>query len=231
MTIKQFFKSNQSGLLVAGASVGVIATAYLAAQGGYRSVRVLEQVEHPDMSWREKVHHVWRFYIPAAGAGAATIVCVAGLKHVDGRRILAAQGALEVSRRAFEGYRAQVVDELGGKKDQLFAARAAEQAIQTQPPLIVAGEGQVLCCELYTGRYFISDMQSLTRAVNEINQKTLKHDYATLDDLYYILGLQQTTESGNIGWTPTQLLELEFSSVIYNDKPVLAFGYNYVKTL
>lgn len=229
--IKRFVKDNSSVLLVVGASVGVLSTAYLAAQAGYRTAHRLES-EDPRMELKERAQRVWRFYIPAGVSATATIVCVAGIKHVDGRKTLAAQTALAVSQRAYESYRAQVIDELGERKDKTILAKVAEERLRENPPsTVVVGSGTVLCCELFTGRYFNSDMEALNKAVNEINSRLLKHDYATLDDLYYILNLNTTTVSGQSGWNSSRLLELEFSAVVSPDgRPCLAFDYNYVDT-
>lgn len=108
---------------------------------------------------------------------------------------------------------------------------AESRVTNTPPGTIIAGSGTVLCCELYTGRYFQSDMQALAKAVNEINAKLNRHDYATLDDFYYEVGLEFTKVSGHTGWDSSRLLELEFSSILHDGKPVLAFDYNYVKGL
>jgi hypothetical protein len=230
-SIRRGAKENSSLILSVGAGVGVITTAYLSAKAGYQTAQALEN-EDPYEPLKEKAKHVWRLYIPAASSGAVTIVCVAGVKRIDGKKALAAQTALAVSQRAYESYRAQVIEELGEKKDQKFLAKVAEERVKDSPPsTVVVGSGTVLCCEMFTGRYFNSDMESLNRAVNEVNARLLKHDYATMDDFYYIIGLQNTSTSGQCGWEAGKLLELEYSTVLSPDgRPCLSFDYNYVKS-
>ena len=228
--IRNFVKENSSTIFKVSAGLGVITTAYLGARAGYHHAKSMES-QDPYMSNKEVAKRVWKLYAPAGVAGAATVVCIAGAGRIDGRKTLAAQAALAVSQRAYEGYRAEVVDALGEKKDQAFLAKAAEHRIQeTTVPAIVIGNGDILCCELFTGRYFKSSMQSLVTAVNEINSKMLKHDYASMDDFYYLIGLEYTSTSGQAGWKCDRLVELEFSSLIHQGEPVLAFDYNYVKT-
>lgn len=228
--IRRFIKDNSSVIFSVGACVGVVSTAYLAGQAGYRTAHKLEN-QDPAMELREKARIVWRLYIPAGATAAATIIFVAGIKHVDGRKTLAAQTALAVSQRAYESYRAEVIEEFGERKDKTILAKVAEKRVEANPPTIITGvEGSVLCCELFTGRYFHSDMDALTKAVNQINAEMLQRDYATLDDFYYIIGLENTTVSGQTGWKSDKLLDLEFSSVLYHGKPCLAFDYNYVKS-
>lgn len=229
--MRSFIKKNSSVLLSIGAGVGVLSTVYLSGQAGYRTAYRLEN-EDPNLELKEKVRLVWRLYVPAGASAATTIIFIAGIKHVDARKTLAAQTALAVSQRAYEGYRAQVIDEFGEKKDKTLLAKIAEQRLKDNPPsAIIAGSGTVLCCELFTGRYFNSDMEALNKALNEVNAKLLKQDYATLDDFYYLIGLENTTTSGQAGWDSARLLELEFSTVLSQGKPCLAFEYNYVKSL
>jgi hypothetical protein len=230
--IKRFIKDNSSVILSVGACVGVISTAYLAGQAGYRTAHKLEN-EDPTMELKEKARIVWRLYIPTGATAAATIIFVAGIKHVDGRKTLAAQTALAVSQRAYESYRAEVIDELGERKDQTLLARVAEKKVKDNPPstiVAVSGSGRVLCCELFTSRYFLSDMDALNKAVNEINAKMLRHDYATLDDFYYEINLENTMVSGQSGWSSDKLMALEFSTVLRDGVPCLAFSYNYIKS-
>ncbi len=229
--LKKLIKDNSSVLVAVGAGAGVLTTAYLAAQAGYKT---REKLEHQKgMTTKEKALVVWKLYIPAGLSGAATIVCIVGVKHIDARKTLAAQTALAVSRRAYEGYRAQVIEELGERKDKTLLAGVAQNEINNNPPsAVVIGTGTVLCYEMYTGRYFNGDIEAINKAVNEINWRLARHDYATLDDLYYMIGVGTTSVSGQTGWESERLLELEYSSVLSPDgKPCLAFDYNYVKTL
>lgn len=186
------------------------------------------------MSNKEQARRVWKLYVPAGAAGAATIVCLAGVKRVDGKKTLAAQAALAVSQRAYESYREEVVQELGERKDQALLAKVAEKRVGENPPstlVITATEdGKVLCFESFSGRYFKSSHAELIRAVNVVNARLLRDDYATLDDFYYEIGLEYTQTSGQTGWKSPRLVELEFSSILYEGKPCLAFDYNYVKS-
>jgi hypothetical protein len=228
-TIRRGAKENSSVILSVAAGIGTISTAYLAAVAGYRTAQRLEG-ESPYDDFGTRARLVWRLYIPAGTSAIFTIGCIASVNRVDARKTLAAQTALAVAQRTYSEYRDQVIEELGEKRDQKIVAKVAENRANKNPAsTIVLGSGDVLCCEMFTGRYFMSDMQSLHKAVNDLNARLLKHDYATLDDFYYLIGLEPTMSSGHAGWKSDKLLELEFSSIIHNEKPCLAFDYNYVK--
>ena len=235
-SIRRVAKANSSRILSIGAGSGVILTAYLTGVASFRAAEIIMLEERkggthgdPRERLKERTLLVWKLYIPAGAAAATTIICIVGSKRVDAKKAMAAQTALAVSQRAYESYRAQVVQELGERKDKTFLAKVAEETVKAAPPgVIVPGAGSVTCLELLTGRYFQSSMEKLNRAVNKVNEKLIKHDYATLDDLYYELEQPLTSMSGQAGWESGRLLELEFSSVLFYDMPVLAFDYNYL---
>lgn len=230
-SIRRSAKQNSSLIFSVGAGIGVVTTAYLSAKAGYHTAQKLSS-EDPTMDVKDKARLVWRLYIPAGVSTVVTIGCIAGAKRVDGKKTLAAQTALAVTQQAYSEYREKIIDEFGEKKDQTVLAKVAEdRASDKSVPTIIAGSGTVLCFEMFTGRYFNSDMETLARAVNELNSRLLKHDYATLDDFYYLIGLEYTVASGSAGWTSDRLLELEYSSVLKDGRPCLAFDYNYVKSL
>ncbi len=236
MSIRSIIKENQSLIFTIGASAGVLTTAYLAAKAGAHAARVIDQVEEIDEPLgdrygrlRERSTLVWRLYIPTAVSAAGTIGCLIAVKRVDGRKTLAAQAALAVTQGAYSEYRDKIVEEFGEKKDQKILAKVAESKVDAKPPsaALIVGEGEVLCCELYTMRYFKCDMQKLRNAVNEVNARMLRNDVATLDDFYYLVGLEFTGGSSYVGWKADRLMDLEFSSTLYDGRPVLAFDYNY----
>jgi hypothetical protein len=139
---------------------------------------------------------------------------------------------MAVVQQSYSQYREAVVEELGEKKDQLFQAKVVEDKVGAKPPgAIIAGSGSVLCCETWTMRYFMSDRQTLDDAANQINAQMLKHDYATMDDFYHILGLEYTPSSNHSGWKSNKLLVLEYSAILHDGQGVLAFDYNYVTSL
>lgn len=240
-TIQSLLKRNAPTLLSSTAMAGVVTTAYLASKATVQAVRKIEALESTGgtadtrkQRLKERVPRVWKFYIPAAASGAVTIGSIAGTAHLSNRRMAAAQAAFVLSERAFTEYRDKVVEEYGARKDETIRASIAEDRIRETPPSksLVVGSGDVLCCELQTMRYFSCDMETLRRAENDINARLVRHDVATLDDFYYLIGMQSTANSGDVGWNSDKLLSIEFSSVLdERGRPCLAFSYNYLRPI
>jgi hypothetical protein len=236
-------KANSPLIFSVAAGVGTLATAFLVGKASFDAANLIREHEdknppaiNPKERLKDRTRLVWKLYIPSAIATTSTIVCIAGAKRMEAQKTLAAHAALAFTERAYSDYRDKVVEEFGVRKDQSVRDKVVADQVKKDPPpsenILVTGPGNVLCCELFTMRYFASDMEKLRRAQNELNSKLLKHDYATLDDFYYMIGLAQTTASGQVGWESSKLMELTFSTTLSEDgRPCITFEYNYTKTL
>lgn len=239
--LRSHAKSNFPIILSCAAGIGVVATAVLASKATVEAVDLIRAEERikgiavePKQRIIERTKLVWKLYLPAGASAASTIICIVGANRIEAKKTLAAQTAFAVSQRAYSEYRDKIVQEFGENKDRSIRDSIAEDRVKRGPAqeVIIGGSGSVLCCEMFTMRYFNCDIEQLKRAQNEINHKVLAHDYATFDDFYYLIGLGRTTESNQMGWKSSRLMELEFTSVLTEEgTPCLAFEYNYYVVL
>ena len=233
-------KSNSPEILTALGVSGVITTAYLAAKASFQAAEILLDRDNAgritDEEEKRYKHLVWKCYIPAGISGVATVACIIGASRSSGKRTAAAVTAYSLTERAFSEYKEKVVEQVGKGKEQKIRDDIAQEAVLNQPPtskeVVIVGPGQVLCCELYTHRYFRSDMETLRKSVNDINARINQDAYVPLFEFYELVGLPYTTASNELGWDSDKQLELQFSTVMSESgEPCLAFDYNYVKPL
>lgn len=229
---ERVLRQNSPVILTALGVSGVVSTAYLTGVATYRASHRLED-QSPYMDKREVIERCWDLYIPPAISGVVAIGCIIASNRVSSKRMAAAYSLAAVSEQVLSEYREKVIETIGEKKEQKIRDDISQDRVNANPPgVIVMGRGDVVCCEMLTGRYFMSDMETLRKAQNDINSKLLSQDYATLNDLYYMLGLQYTSDSGKTGWTSDKQMDLSFSTVLTEDqRPCLAFEYNYTKIL
>lgn len=232
-------KQHSPTILSVLAGVGTLTTVYLTSKASFAASRLIDEKEangggpllDPKERLMERTKLVWMLYIPTAVATTGTIICIVGANRVGANKTLAAQAALSVSQQVYSDYRDKVIEKFGENKDQAVRDAIAEDRVKKGAPpadIMIAGPGNVLCCELFTGRFFSSDMESLRRAQNDLNDKLLKRDYMTMGDFHYMLGIAQTTISSQLGWKSDKQMELKFSTVLTDDgRPCLAFEYNY----
>ncbi len=227
-------KSNSPEILTALGVSGVVTTSYLVGKASFRASRHLgEGPAGPTI--KEQAKETWKLYIPAGISGVLTIGCIIGASKANGARTTAAVTAYSISERAFGEYREKVVEQIGKGKEQKIRDEIVQERISKNPSnqeIVIIGGGHVLCCELFTHRYFRSDMERLKKAQNDINAKIISEMYVTLDELYDLIGLPNTSNSSNLGWNSDKLMALNFSTVISEDgEPCLAFDYNYTKPI
>lgn len=232
---KKTLKQNSPEILTALSISGVVTTAYLTGKASFQAHSKLES-EPPDLSVKDKIKIVWKIYIPAGAAGALTIGCIISASKANANRTTAAVTAYSLTEKAFSEYKEKIVEQLGKGKEQKIRDEISQEHVDNHPveskEVVILGTGHVLCCELFTHRYFKSDMETLRKIQNNINAKIINEIYVTLDEFYDQIGLPHTSNSGNIGWDSGKMMELHFSTVLAEGgEPCLAFEYNYTKLI
>jgi hypothetical protein len=227
---------NTPTILTAIGVTGTITTAILAGKASFRAAEFLQEAqgkrsfhegEIEPLPNKEKLELVWKEYIPAVTTGAATVACIITANRVSSRRAAALASAYSITQEAFKEYRGKVFEKVGEKKEQVVRDEIAQERVNRTPPgpMIIAND-KVLCHDLYSGRYFESDKETIRRAVNDINYKLINEDYASLTDFWELIGLPSTSDSDEIGWTIDSKFEVDFASALTTDgKPVMTIDF------
>lgn len=228
-------RSNGPEILTGLGVGGVFVTSYFASKSGYEAAQHFsEGPPLEEISVKDRIKQTWKIYIPPAVSGAFTVGCILAGARGSNKRTAAAVTAYSLTDRAFTEYKEKVIEQVSKNKDQKIRDEIAQDHVNANPPSteMIVGDGKVLCCELYTGRYFASTMETLRKAQNDINAWLLQMGKAELDSFYDGIGLPYTSASGNMGWEDDRLMELEITWVGTEDnRPCLAFNYNYLAPL
>lgn len=230
--------NDNSPLILTGMAVaGTVGSTILAARGGMRAQHELnilqEEVDEGRadvnlLTFKGQLQTTWKFYIPAGIMVGATIACVIGANSVNTRRNAAIMSAYTLTDKAFQEYKEKVVEQIGEKKEQSVRDEIHKDRLEKNPnkEVVVIGDGKTLCYDGMTGRYFQSDMQTIRRAMNDINQKCMNEVYASQNDFYSLLGLDPVAIGEEVGWRSDHLLDVEFSSHLTGDDvPCLSLDY------
>jgi hypothetical protein len=250
--VQEFASENASTLLTAGAVVGTVATGVLAGRAGIKAQKILqeleekkyeEMVENEDhggivdyLSRTEKLVAIGPQFIPPVLTGGATITAVIFSHRMSAQKAAALATAYGLSRKQFEEYREKVAEKLTGpKQDAVDTELAQERADRTSGgDLIVVADGDVLCFDQPSGRYFKSSMEKIRQAVNSTNEHILAgHEYVDLNHFYELLGLPDTTWGNEVGFNANNLVELTYNAIISpvdNQTPVIAIDFKRLPT-
>lgn len=221
---------NSPIILAAISVVGTLTTALLTGKATLRAVDLLDAEDENwrQMSGRDRAKLVWKEYIPPVTCGLITIGCIVGANRIGTRRAAALASAYTLSEKAFGEYREKVVTKLGEPKERAVRDEVAQDRITKNPPPedLVEPDGDVLCYEVLTDRYFFSTMEKLRRAENDINYKINQEQYASHGDWCNAAGLPQAGISDLLGWNGDALLAVQFSSVIApSGRPAISIDF------
>lgn len=208
-------------LVSAGTSV------VLAARAGTKAEKVIERerrirlrMDKDPMDRKDKFKLAWRYYVPTAVSLVVCLTSVVFLNRVGERRVASVAAAAAVAERMFTEYRDKVEERQGSEWTQEIRDELAQEHVEERPPsteTIILSDGDVLCLDGFSGRYFNSSRESLREAVNDLNRTILNDGYASLSEFYEIIGLDPTTVSDHVGWNSDKLLEVEFGSALARD--------------
>lgn len=225
---------NSPSILTGIGVAGVIATSWLTGRSTVRYMTELGEEGYFDRdytfdrSYAEHVKAAWKIYIPPVVSGTSTIVVIVLANRVSYKRTAALVAAYSVLQEASREYRNKIVEVIGAKKEASVRDEIQQTRVQDNPPsseVLIVNGSQTLCYDAYTGRYFRGDIETIRQAVNTINHKINTNFYASLTDFYELIGLPRTSISDEVGWNSDELLEVQFSAVLVDNKPCMSFDF------
>lgn len=182
------------------------------------------------LTTQEQIEAVWKLYVPAFASAAITVAAIICACHINERRNAALASAYTFAEKSYNEYRQKNVEKLGKKKEKELRDELAQTRLDQNPSrpgaVIIAKEGGSLCYDSYSGRYFTCDMESIRKAVNDINALVINDGYASLTDFYEELGLCKTSVSDELGWNTDKLLEIDIpAGLSKQSEPCLIIDY------
>lgn len=228
---------NSPAILTALGAIGVVGTAFLSAKAAVASVDHIRDEEFAgdnlptaQLSVKDKFGIVWRYWVLPVTAGALSVTCIVAANSISTRRNAAAIAALGISEMALREYRDKAVEIHGKNKEKEIYDAIAKDKVAENPPgddiiLAISDDKKVPVLEQMAGRWFVSDMESLRKAQNDIGDMVRISDYALLNDFYDLVGLPRTQLGDELGWNHESPIELVFSAILHEGKPAMAIQY------
>lgn len=231
---------NGPAVLTSVAVAGTVATAYLTGRATFKAATILgdeaekrilhEREELRVFPTKDKIKLVWTQYLPPAGMAVTTIGCIVFANRISAKRLAAVAAAYSLSEKRFTEYKDKIQEKMGLSKEQAARDELAQDRVNANPPTgqqVFVNDGQVICFEDWTGRYFKSTVETLKKAMNDINYQILEDRYATMADFYDKVGLENTKMANEMGWNIEHPMDLYFGTTIAdNGQPCIVLTYN-----
>lgn len=247
--------NNASTILTSTGVAGTVTTAVLTARATFKASSTIRNREAEtilrhgeesspgevvdvhkidyELSTLDKVRLVWPLYIPPTVTGITTIMAIIYAHKVDAKKIAALVAATSISEKALIEYKDKVTERLTKAQATKIQDEIAQGKVDGNPPPsnIVILEGNVLCMDVLTGRYFESTREKIERAVNKTNHDILNHMGASVADFHDELGLDSTPYTQMVGWNSDNLIDVHIGTATDpHGRPCLTIGFNHPPT-
>jgi hypothetical protein len=233
-TIQKSITKHSPEILMGLGVAGMLTTTVLAVKATPKALRLIEERKKEEgtekLSAAETVKTTYKCYLPAAGVALVSTGCLIGSASISVRRNAALATAYKIVETGYKEYKEQVIETLGEKKEELIREAIIQKKIDENPvsknQVIVLG-GDTLCYDVWSGRYFRTDIDKIKRAINELNRNMTYNEYVSLNDFYDLIGLETTKQGELLGWKLSKgLIELDPSSHLgENDQPAYAVDF------
>ena len=190
----------------------------------------IEEVYPDGASTKESIKIGWKYYIGPLMCFCVGTGCVISGTKESLRRNAALTAAYAFVENEYRDYKEKTKEIVGKSKEQKIEQAIAEKRLADNKvganEIIVTGGGNVKCLEAMTGRYFYSDMETIRRSVNDLNNRIFHEMYISLNDFFDAIGLSHTDIGDKLGWNTDNILEIHYGHALdENGVPCLVISY------
>lgn len=229
-------KKHSPEILTGLGIAGMVTTTVLAVKATPKAMELIKEKKKAErldeLTPVETVKATWKCYIPSAAVGATSIACLIGASSVNLRRNAALAAAYSLSETTLSTYQKKVLENIGEKKEREVRDAIAKDTLAQNPigntEIIVTEKGNTRIFDITSGRRFRSDIDTLKRAVNELNRRMRDEMYIDLNEFYAEIGLEPVAIGYDIGWNIDKAyIDLDLSSQIDEDGvPCIVMGFD-----
>lgn len=235
----QVMASKHSPEILVGIGIaGWVTTTVLAVKATPKVLKLIEEKKEEEgkdkLTPIETIKTVWKPCVPVVVTGVAATTCLIRGNSISLRRNAALATAYKISETALTEYKEKVVETIGEKKEQVIKDKIAKKKVEDNPvptasnSVIITGKGDTLCLDAVFGQYFHSDIESIRKALNDINYRLISEEYVSVNDFYDELGIPHIEIGDRVGWNIGRdgQVDISFSSQIAsNGQPCLVIQY------
>lgn len=243
-----FASEHRTSLMVGGGIAGFVIAGITAVRVTPKASMLLEErkckkhddylqnnEKNPALTIKDYIQVTWKYYLPPIALAGVSAGMIIFAHNVDKKQNAALAAAYALSESRLKEYSEKVVETIGEKKEKEVREAIDKDRVANNPPvdgeIISTGQGDTLCMDAWSGRYFYSDIEILRRAAIDLSRAVLNDETVTLNDFYDRINLDQTKMGDSFAWeigTHQELIELNYSSQLdYKKRPVLVMDFKY----
>jgi hypothetical protein len=192
--------------------------------------RRVEDEFAPPVNKMDVVKIVWRPYLPAAVSGLLTCGAIVAANRISTKRAAALAAGLTITEKLYSEYKDQVIEAVGKPAEEKIRAKVAERMYERDGlgnKEVIIAENEQLFYDSFSGRTFKSTVETVRRAMNDINAMINNASYASMNDFYRKIGLAATTSGEELGWNGDNMLDVVFSSIVTQGVACMSIDYTF----
>ena len=233
--LKMSFTKHAPEILTGVGITGMITSTILAVKGTPKAITLLKKAEQEkgeELTPVEMIKTAWKCYIPSVSVATVSVFCLVGSSTISGKRNAALATAYTLVESSYKEYKDKVLDTVGEEKEKEIRDKVAEEKVRKNPVsdevVILTNNGDTLCYDALSGRYFRSDTNSINKAINELNRRINLNFYVSLNDFYDEIGLEENDLGRALGWNSDKgLIEVSCSSQLSpKNEPCLVISFD-----
>lgn len=182
---------------------GVVATGILSAKKTLAVKEKLDKLheENDTVDTKDILLTAAQEYAEVIAVGAATSVCIIGANVLNKKSQATIAGAYALLSQSYEEYKKKTKEIVGEEKEKEIRKAIIKDAYTSLKDCPDAREeGQCLFYDEYGDRFFFRTMLEVTDAEYNLNRILAVKGYASLNDFYKLLGLDETEYGEYNGW-------------------------------
>lgn len=236
---KKYLSKNSPSILT-GLGIGLgVASTILAVGATPKAIRLLDEKKaetgKDKLTVVETIKTAGVCYIPSIISACTGTYCIVTANARLSKRNAVLATAYALTERDIREYRAKVKETIGEKKEKEIRSKIVKDHIEDNPSttarIYTPDRGKTLCYDNWSGRYFMSDMETLRRCENELNARVIREQFTPLNELYDFLGLDSVKLGEDFGWNYDGLHDAlihfsYFSQLDASGNPCLVLDYD-----
>ena len=231
-----FVRKHGPEILVGLGITGMLSSMMLAVKATPKALSLIDdqklRLGEEKLTPIETVKVAWKPYIPSGILSILSISCIIGATNINLRRNAALATSYTISERTLVNYKNKVIDAIGEKKEKKIQEELAQDKVDKNKvndnQVIITSNGETLCMDSLSGRYFKSDIETIRKVVNDLNRQLTFQHYISLNEFYDELGLKHIKNGSYIGWNLDDgLIEVYFNTALAdNGQPCIVMEYD-----
>lgn len=210
---------NKRNIILTGISIAGIFV--VAGATGWGTLKCHDIIQDRKMKTLDKIKKCAPYFVPAGIAMLGTGAAIGANSYLGYKELAALSGtaayAFKNRKILGEKIREKLPEEDIKKLKEKFFKYEINNA--NLASVEQTGNGDLLCLEGYSGRWFRSSEEAVIKAEQDFNQYLRLNDYASYNDFYTLLNIEQT----HFGWQFGYAMNPDFYPIYKDGTDVVEF--------